>query len=168
MLILHTKILRDSWNLRDGFTNLNSLWLVPVLTFFREPLANVKKSAKFVNVSPIILMTCRFISEKNLHLASGTTRRKFWYKTPQNCKMAGRNWRSNRKIKKKTSKGSFSRPDLCIHAAQKCPLTKSGATVPLKFLLLLEGKKNLTNSHPTARDAETLRGGDLGEGWSGR
>jgi len=35
-----------------------------------------KKSAKFVNVSAIILINCRFVSENNLHLASSSPRRK--------------------------------------------------------------------------------------------
>ena len=42
-------------------SNVKSLCLVH--TFL---LTNGEKSAKFVNVSPIILVNCRFISEKNL------------------------------------------------------------------------------------------------------
>ena len=49
--------------------NLKSLWMVH--TFLGEPITNGKKSAKFVRVSQILLMNCRFISEKNFHLSSG-------------------------------------------------------------------------------------------------
>ena len=35
-------------------------------SFLGAPLANKKKPTKFVNVSPIKLMGCRFISESNL------------------------------------------------------------------------------------------------------
>jgi len=46
--------------------------------FSRRSAKNGEKSAKFANVSPIVLMKCRFISRKenNLQLASDSPRRK--------------------------------------------------------------------------------------------
>ena len=72
------KHLGDSWNLRDGFTHLTAVLQFPmnVPNWRRYTLTNGEKSAEFVSVSPIVLMDCRFISEKNLYLASGSPRRK--------------------------------------------------------------------------------------------
>jgi len=91
-----------------------------VHTFLGEPITNGKKSAKFVNLSPIILMRCRLISKKNLHLARGFSKKEignlreplptfvypsesfeeslrfFWHSTLQNFTMAAKNRRIKR------------------------------------------------------------------------
>jgi len=36
--------------------------------FLRKTAKKLEKSAKFVNMSPMILMNCRFISENNLQI----------------------------------------------------------------------------------------------------
>jgi len=64
------KVLGDCWNLRDRFTKLKKF----VVGFLREQLKHGKKITKFVNVSPINLMNCIFIPEKNVHLANVSPR----------------------------------------------------------------------------------------------
>ena len=72
----HTITLGDPRNLRDGFINLKSLWLVHSVLGELQKNGKIRQICKRVSNNNKKLASCRFISGRNLHLARGSRRRK--------------------------------------------------------------------------------------------